>query len=200
MDYKDQLVLTGEINNVGAPIFTNVSSSYRTGLELVIGWRISDWMQWEGNGSLSKNKIQDFEEYVDNWSYPWEQIATNLGETDLSFSPDVIANSIFTFIPVEDFKIKFISKYVGKQFIDNTSNDDRALDAYFVNDLNLSYSIETNFFEEIGFFVNVSNIFSHEYESNAWVYRYYYEGQEDMMDGYFPQAKINFRAGVTLKF
>lgn len=199
MDYKDQLVLTGEINNVGAPIFTNVPSSYRTGLELVIGWRVSDWVQWEGNASLSKNKIQDFEEYVDNWSYPWEQIATNLGETDLSFSPNVIANSIFTFIPVEDFKIKFISKYVGKQFIDNTSNNARALDAYFMNDLNLSYGIETKFFKEIGFFVNVSNIFSYEYESNAWVYRYYYEGQEDMMDGYFSQAKINFLAGVSLK-
>lgn len=200
MDYKDQLVLTGEINNVGAPIFTNVPSSYRSGIELVAGFRVTEWLSWEGNASFSKNKIRNFEEFVDNWSPPYEQISLELGETDLAFSPDIIANSILTFIPIENFNIRFISKYVGKQYIDNTSNDKRALDAYFVNDLNLNYSFKTGLFDEMGLFLNVSNVFSQKYETNAWIYRYYYENEEYMMNGYFPQATINFLAGISVKF
>ncbi len=200
MDNKDQLVLTGEINNVGAPIFTNVPSSYRTGIELLAGWKISRSIAWEGNASFSKNKIKGFEEYVDNWSPPYEQVSAELGETDLSFSPEVVANSIFTLEPIEDFRIKLISKYVGKQYIDNTSSDERALDPYFVNDIHINYSFTPGFVEEIGLFLNVSNIFSEKYETNAWVYRYYEEDQEYLMSGFFPQATINFLAGVSLKF
>jgi iron complex outermembrane receptor protein len=199
MDYTDQLVLTGEINNVGAPIFTNVAESYRVGLELVLGWKISNAVAWEGNASFSRNKIRDFESYVDNWSPPFEQINTNLGETDLSFSPEVIANSIFTFMPIKDLNVKLVSKYVGKQYIDNTSSDDRSLDPYFVNDILINYSFDPGFVESIGLFLNVSNVLNEKYETNAWVYRYNYEGEEYMMNGYFPQATINFLAGVSLK-
>jgi len=199
MNYKDQLVLTGEINNVGAPIFTNVTESYRTGLEFVAGIRTNDWLRWEGNVSISKNKVKGFVEFVDNWSWPYEQISSDLGETDLSFSPNTIANSIFTFTPVEKLNIKLISKYVGKQFIDNTSSNQRSLDAYFVNDLNLNYTIKTDLFKEVGFYLNISNIFSEQYETNAWIYRYYSDGQEYMMDGFFPQAGVNVLAGVSLK-
>ncbi|MCF8366722.1 MAG: TonB-dependent receptor, partial [Bacteroidales bacterium] len=199
MDYQNQLVLTGEINNVGAPIFTNAAESYRAGLELVVGYRASKVLQWEGNISLSKNKVKGFEEFVDNWSPPYEQISADLGETDLSFSPGVIANSIFTLTPIQDFKVKFVSKYVGRQFIDNTSSNDRSLDAYIVNDLNFTYTFKTNFFKEIGLYLNISNIFNEKYQTNAWIYRYFYEGQQYMMDGYFPQATANFLAGISLK-
>lgn len=199
MNYKDQLVLTGEINNVGAPIFTNVPESYRTGLEFVAGIRANDWLQWEGNVSLSKNKVKGFMEYVDNWSPPYEQVSQELGETDLSFSPNTVANSIFTISPIKKLNIKLITKYVGKQFIDNTSNDERSMDAYFVNDLNLNYTITTSLFKEVGFYLNISNVFSEKYETNAWIYRYYYEGQEYIMDGFFPQAQINILAGISLK-
>lgn len=199
MDYRNQLVLTGEINNVGAPVFTNAAESYRTGLELVAGYKASKVLQWEANVSLSKNKVKGFEEFVDNWSPPYEQISAELGETDLSFSPGVIANNIFTLTPMRNFSFKLISKYVGKQFIDNTSNESRALDAYFVNDLNFTYTLKTNFFKEIGIYLNISNVFNQKYETNAWIYRYYYEGQEYVMDGYFPQATINFLAGISLK-
>jgi len=200
MDYKDQLVLTGEINNVGAPIFTNVDKSYRAGIELVAGWKISEKFKWEVNGTFSKNKIKDFTEYVDNWSYPWEQIPTNLGETDLSFSPGIIANSSLNYEPVKRLNLVLVTRYVGKQYIDNTSSDNRKLDPYFVNDFRINYSVTTNFIKEIGFYLMVNNIFSEKYESNAWIYRYYYEGEEAFMDGYFPQATINFLAGVSLKF
>ncbi len=200
MDYNDQLVLTGEINNVGAAIFTNVPQSYRTGVELILGWKPAKWLQWEGNASVSKNKIKNFTEYVDDWSPPYMQIAKNLGETDLSFSPDVIANSTISVFPADNFKISLLSRYVGKQYIDNTSSDQRMLDPYFVNDLRMSYGFETGLFSHIRLFVNVNNIFSEKYSSNAWVYRYFYEGNEYMMDGYFPQAPVNFLAGVSLAF
>ena len=199
MDYKDQLVLTGEINNVGAPIFTNVAESYRAGIELSGGWKIIEKLRWEGNVSLSQNKVKDFNEYVDDWSPPREQIQKELGETDLSFSPNVIANSILSVEPVEALSFKLVSKYVGEQFIDNTSSDLRKLDPYFVNDIRVNYTFSTSFISEIGLFVNISNIFSVKYETNAWVYRYYYDGVESSMDGYFPQAPINFLAGISLK-
>jgi iron complex outermembrane recepter protein len=200
MDYKDQLVLTGEINNVGAPVFTNVPTSYRTGLELIAGLRATNWLRWEGNLSLSKNKVKGYREFVDNWSPPYEQISAELGETDLSFSPGLIANSTLAFEPLEHLKVSLISKYVGKQYIDNTSNEQRTLNAYFVHDIRLNYTLKTGLFNEMGFYLNVSNIFSEKYETNAWVYRYYYEGEEFRLDGYFPQAPFNFLAGVSVKF
>jgi len=200
MDYNDQLVLTGEINNVGAPIFTNVEKSYRAGFELVAGWKISEKFRWEVNATYSKNKIKDFTEYVDDWSPPYEQVSKNLGETDLSFSPDVVVNSNFNYEPIKNLNLTLATRYVGDQFIDNTSNENRKLDAYFVNDFRVNYSITTNFIEEIGFYLMVNNILSQKYETNAWIYRYYYEGQEYFMDGYFPQATINFMGGVSLRF
>jgi iron complex outermembrane receptor protein len=200
MDYKDQLVLTGEINNVGSPIFTNVSKSYRAGIELIGGVKLLETLRWEGNLSLSRNKIRDFVEFVDNWSPPYEQISGNLGETDLSFSPEVVANSVFTFKPVGELNIKLISRYVGEQFIDNTSNDLRKLEPYFVSDLNISYGFRSEFFDRMDIFLNIANVFSAEYESNAWVYRYIYEGEEFLMAGFFPQAPANFLAGISLKF
>lgn len=200
MDYTDQLVLTGEINNVGAPIFTNVPESYRAGLELVVGWKISQLVAWEGNVSLSKNKVKNFESYVDNWNPPYEQVTENLGETDLSFSPEIIANSMLNFELIENLNMTLISKYVGKQYIDNTSSDARSLDPYFVNDIHINYTFNPGFVDQLGLFLNVSNVLNEKYETNAWVYRYYYDDQEYMMDGYYPQATINFMAGVSLKF
>lgn len=200
MNYKDQLVLTGEINNVGAPIFTNVPKSYRAGIELLGGVKISNQVKWEANASFSKNKINDFTEFVDNWSFPYNQLSTNLGKTDLAFSPEIIANSTFTFQPVKQLSINLVTKYVGKQFIDNTSNESRKLNPYFVNDIRINYSFETNFVKEVSFYLLINNVLSEKYESNAWVYRYSYEAQEYAMDGYFPQATIHFLAGVSLGF
>jgi len=139
-------------------------------------------------------------EFVDNWSPPYEQLRSDLGETDLSFSPNIVANSVFSFQPLDDFNIRFISKYVGQQFLDNTSNENLQLGAYFVNDLNLSYGFSGDFFERMEIFINIANIFSTQYETNAWVYRYFYEGEEYLMAGFFPQAPANFLAGISLKF
>ena len=199
MCYKNQLVLTGEINDVGAPIMVNVDKSFRTGLELQAGVIISNNFQWNGNTTFSINKINDFTEYVDNWD-TWGQEPFELGTTDLAFSPNVVANSQFVFTPVKNLNLAFVSSYVGKQFIDNTSNENRILDAYFVNNLKVDYSFNTNLFEKITLHLMVNNLFNEMYESNAWVYSYILGGERFKMDGYFPQAGTHFMIGVDFKF
>jgi iron complex outermembrane receptor protein len=199
MCYKNQLVLTGEINDVGAPIMVNVDNSFRTGIELQAGVKITPTLQWNGNTTFSINKVKDFIEYVDNWD-TWGQESYELGTTDLAFSPNVTANSRFTFSPVNNLEINIVSSYVGKQYIDNTSNRDRILDAWFVNNLNAEYSMNTKLFEEITFRLLVNNLFNEKYESNAWVYSYISEGERYKMDGYFPQAGTHFMFGIDFKF
>lgn len=199
MNYKNQLVLTGEINDVGAPVMVNVEKSFRTGIELLTGVKITPKLQWNANATISSNKIKDFTEYVDNWD-TWGQESNFLGTTDLAFSPNFTGNSQLTFKPVETLEIAFISTYVGKQFIDNTLDSDRALDAWFVNNLTAAWSFNTRLFEQITIRGMVNNLFNEKYESNAWVYSYIYEGSRYKMDGYFPQAGTNFIVGVDFKF
>ncbi len=199
MDYKDQLVLTGQINDVGSAIMVNVDKSYRTGLELQGGVKLSKKLQWNVNATFSVNKIKNFTEYVDNWD-TWGQEAFELGTTDLAFSPQVIANSQFVFSPLKNMNLAFFSNYVGKQFIDNTASDNRILDAYFVNNIKADYLFNTGLFEEITLHIMANNLFNHTYESNAWVYSYMLGGQRYKMDGYYPQAGIHFMFGVDFKF
>ena len=203
MTYKDQLVLTGKINDVGAPVMTNVSNSYRQGLEFVFDANLIKKLKWDANLTLSKNKILDFTEYVDVYDANWNFIGQKenfLGTTDISFSPAVIGSNRFTYELTKGLNVSLISKYTGKQFVDNTSNNDRSLDAYFVNNLLMSYSFKTKYIKEIGLSLLVNNIFSEKYSSNAWVYDYYLDGAKSEMNGYFPQAPVNFMAGISLKF
>ena len=152
------------------------------------------------NLTLSRNKIRDFVGYTDNWDTWPEQKVDTLGTTDISFSPEVIGSSILSWEPVKSLQISLQSKYVGRQFIDNTSNKNRSLDPYFINDLKFYYTIKTGFIHQIDLMLSLNNIFNTEYESNAWVYRYYTGNQEYEMNGYFPQAKFNVMGGVSLKF
>jgi len=101
---------------------------------------------------------------------------------------------------LSELHLSLISRYVGKQFIDNTSSDARILNPYFVNDLRLSYSFFPKFMEEIALHIQVSNLFNVKYETNAWIYRYYSEGTEGVYDGFFPQAGTHVMAGIRLKF
>jgi iron complex outermembrane receptor protein len=199
MNYKNQLVLTGEINDVAAPIMVNVGNSFRTGIELQAGVQIVKTLQWNGNATFSSNKIKDFTEYVDNWD-TWGQEQYSLGTTDIAFSPNVVANSQLVFTPVNNFDIRFVSSFVGKQYIDNTSNNDRSLNSYFVNHIKADYNFKTKLFNEITLHLMVNNIFNEVYESNAWVYSYIYNGQRSKMDGYYPQAGTHFMFGVDFRF
>jgi len=199
MDYKDQLVQTGEINDVGAPIMVNVDESYRAGIEIQAGLVITRNLQWQGNATFSRNKIKDFTEFVDNWD-TWEQETFDLGTTDIAFSPDVIANSQFSFEPAANLFLSLNSSYVGKQYIDNTSSDKRSLDPYFFNNLKVDYSFSGKVFDEIKLHLMVNNLFNEKYESNAWVYSYILGSERYEMDGYFPQAGTHFMVGMNFNF
>lgn len=197
MDYTDQLVLTGKINNVGDPIMINVADSYRAGIEMSAETNPFKNLMIGAHATFSSNKIKDFVAYVDDWD-TYAQRVDSLGETDLSFSPALTAGAQVRYEPLKGFATTWYTRYVGKQFIDNTSNDERSLDAYFINDLNLSYSFKTSLIKEIRLWGQINNIFDVQYESNAWIYRYISDHKEYKMDGYFTQAGINFMAGITL--
>ena len=198
MDYKDQLVVTGGVNDVGSALMMNVDKSYRRGIELSAATNITKSISWKGNLSLSENKIKNFTEGVENWDEGGNTLF-DLGKSNIAFSPNVTANSVFSYNK-SGFGVQLISQYVGKQYIDNSSNNDRSLDAYTVSNMNFSYEFKPKFAESLRFNVLVNNMFNAEYESNAWVYSYITGGERFAMDGYFPQAGTNILAGVTVRF
>ena len=198
MYYVDQLILTGKINDVGAAVMSNVDKSFRTGIELSTTYRPVRWFEWKINGTFSMNKIFDYTEYVDDWD-SGQQRVRKLGMTDISFSPNIVAANEFHFIPIKNFDISLITKYVSRQYIDNSSNRAYTINPYCVSNLHLNYRIITKPVE-ISIFFHINNLFNTKYESNAWLYRYILDGKECSMDGYFPQAGINFMGGVSLKF
>ena len=214
MKYKNQLVLTGQINDVGAYRRANIDESYRKGIELEATYKLSDKMTWAGNMTLSENKIISHTEYVDNWD-TWGQEKIDYENTDLAFSPTVIWASIFNYKVDKNISIDFISKYVGEQFIDNTSSDDRKLDDYLVNNLRLAYEWDSKIFKTAKLTLQVNNLLDNEYVSNAWVYRFVSDGYDPReydhyvnadsergynMAAYFPEATRNYLLGLTLGF
>lgn len=206
MSYDDQLVLTGEINDVGSPVMTNVDESYRLGVELSGGYRFNHFLEWEGNLALSRNRILNMVGFVDNWDF-WEdpenepvQIREELGSTEIAFSPSVVASSVLSMKPFKGLIVSLQSKYVGQQYIDNTESEARKLDPWFVNDLIINYDFQVSWARDLSFNLMLMNLTDHKYESNAWVYRYYYGGEEYLLDGFFPQAGLHFTAGIKLGF
>lgn len=199
MNYKDQLVLTGALNDVGAPIFTNSGSSYRLGLEVESLITLTQKVTLNPNVTLSQNKNRDF-------NFQRNGILENLGDTDIAFSPNVIFGNRLTYQPNKTVQVSLFSKYVGKQFMGNIDSQNSILDAFFVNDLNFTHQWNINKgLKSIVFSVLVNNIFNVEYESNGFFYTFddtdssgnttTFEGA-----GFYPQAGINFLAGMTLYF
>jgi iron complex outermembrane recepter protein len=199
MNYNNQLVLTGEINDVGDAIMVNVPKSYRLGIEISAGAKILSYINWEANLALSRNKIIDFTAYVDDWDSGLQR-KENLGTTNLSFSPEIILNNQISYELHKGLFLSWIIKSVGAQYIDNSSSEERKLHSYLLNNLRLNYTVNTRFIRQIESFIVINNLFNQKYETNAWVYRYYYNNKEGKMDGYFPQAVRNIMVGVNLKF
>ncbi|NVO18423.1 MAG: TonB-dependent receptor [Bacteroidetes bacterium] len=199
MNYHDQLALTGAINDVGAAIMENVPESYRMGVESSLLANFPNEIHLQINATYSINKIRSFTEYVDNWD-TWGQEKILHKNTDLAFSPSWIAGGLLKWDFCKNGYISLNSKFVGKQFIDNTSDNGRSLHAYIVHDLGISYSIQTSLFSSVELNFKVNNFLNEKYESNAWVYRYYESDSFHVMDGYFPQAGLNLMAGVNIKF
>lgn len=200
MKYKDQLVLTGELNDVGAPVRANSGDSYRLGLEIDATLKLTDKWFLQPNVTISQNKNQDF-------VFQRDGVLENLGTTNIAFSPDLIAANRLVFMPIQNLQVSLLSKFVGEQFMGNIDAEGSKLDSYFVNDLNVSYEILTKkVFKSIRIDALVNNIFNLQYESNGYFYTY----DDDFSNpgtvttiegtGYYPQAGINFLLGLTLNF
>lgn len=200
MKYKDQLVLTGALNDVGAPVYTNSGDSYRLGLEIDATVQLSEKFLVQPNIALSQNKNKDF-------FYEKDGLLQNLGDTNIAFSPNVIIGNRFAFVPMPNLQFSLLSKYVGEQYMGNIDFESSKLEAYFINDLNVSYELTTkSIFKSIVFSALVNNIFDIEFESNGYFYTY----DDDFSNpgtiqtiggaGFYPQAGINVLAGMTLKF
>ncbi len=204
MDYKNQLVLTGEVNDVGAGIRTNVPDSYRMGVELTGGMQLNSWFSFQANLALSENRIQSFEEVVFDYGAAFDQfneIRTEFEDTDISFSPSIVAGGQFTFVPTSDFEVSLLSKYVGDQYLDNTSNENRKIDAFFVNDLRFNYGFNAQFVKRVNLSLLVNNLFNIEYESNGYTFGYFGGPDYEVRENYFyPQAGTNFLFSVGLEF
>ena len=198
MYYHNQLVNTGKINDVGSYTRTNAPVSYRAGVELQGDAVIIKWFNAFANISLSKNKIKDFTEYVDDYDNG-SQKQNVYHNTDISFSPDVVGAAAINFIPVKNAEINFQSKYVGRQYLDNTSHISRSIDPYFVENVKLSYTIHKTFLKEVNFIFQVNNVFDNMYESNGYTYNYIYAGEFSVENYYYPMAGINFMAAINIK-
>lgn len=219
MDYNNQLVSTGQINDVGEYTRVNIKDSYRAGLEIVGGVQLTKQLNLDAAITLSDNKINGFTEFVDSWDTGIQESIEH-GKTDLAFSPSTIFNAglnynVFPASKNQDLTLGVNTKYVGKQFIDNTSNQNTSLPSYTFSDFRVSYTFRTTFIEEIGLTLLVRNLFDAKYISSAWTYRYIsagYDGRPDdpstrleqgdtyNLTGYYPQAGRNFLLGLTLNF
>jgi iron complex outermembrane receptor protein len=205
MNYRDQLILTGEINDVGAYIRTNVDKSYRAGLELEAGYRIRNNLNVSGSLAMSQNKIVSFTEYIDNYdNYDSEgnmiQDTILHENTDLAFSPRMIATLGLAYEPLKDLQLTLLGKYVGSQFLDNTSSEDRMLDAYFIMNSGASYTVAKWMMKELTLGVTVNNLLNFRYANNGYTWGYIFGGQRVIENFVYPQAGRNFLVRLTLKF
>jgi iron complex outermembrane recepter protein len=199
MYYRNQLVLTGQINDVGAYTRTNIPSSYRMGIELQGMVQPVKQLSLNAGLALSRNKINDFVEYVDDYDNGGQKSYT-YKNPDIAFSPALIANATITYKPVTNAELSLFSKHVSRQFLDNTGNKSRQLKAYFINDLRASYTFRSNWFKEISVLAQANNIFNIKYEPNGYTFSYLY-GQELVTENYYyPMAGTNFMAGLNIKF
>ena len=215
MNYENQLVMTGKMNDVGERTHVNIAESFRKGIEIEGTYKLTDKLTWAANMTLSENKIvTPFIEDVDNWD-TWGVDEVTHEDTDLAFSPNIIWTSQLNYQLDKNTSIDFISKYVGEQFIDNTSSEDRMLSDYLVNHLRLTYDWKSKIFKTAKVSLQVNNLLNNEYVNNAWVYRFisdswdpresdHYVNEDSErgynMAGYFPQATRNYLLGLTLGF
>jgi iron complex outermembrane receptor protein len=200
MGYKDQLVLTGELNDVGAPLRANVGNSYRLGLEVDATIALGNQFKIRPNVAWSSNRNKDF-------VFQRDGELQELGDTHISFSPDIIVGNVLTYQPKENLQLSLLTKFVGEQYMGNIDSEGSKLDSYSQTDFNVQYAIDTNgFIKSIVLSGLVNNIFDSLYESNGFFYTFdddysvpgtvtTYEGA-----GYYPQAGINFLLGATISF
>lgn len=206
MHYKDQMIQTGRMNDVGYKLMENVPNSYRLGLELMAAYRLTDWFRVDANLTISQNKIKNYTAYYDlydnanNWNFI-KQTSEYLGTTDIGFSPNLAGSAVLTFTPYKTLSFSIISKYVGKQYYDNTSNDQNQLADYFVTNIVAGYSFKTKNLGNIDLQLFVNNILNKRYVANAWVATdKFQDGDIAVYRGFYPQATRNFMVKAAISF
>lgn len=185
MVYRNQLVLTGEINDVGAFIRENTGRSYRAGLELTGSYSLGPHLLLSGNISLSRNK-------TDHRQLNSEGMMESYDDTDISFSPWLVSHMQISYIPLKQLEIDLSGKYVSKQYLDNTQNPELVLDGYLISDLRLGYKVSLPLMRELEVILSIHNLFNRLYETNGYVY--------DGTPYFYPQAGIHFQAGVSCRW
>nr|WP_288884032.1 TonB-dependent receptor [uncultured Pedobacter sp.] len=203
MFYKDQLIFTGEINEYSDAYRQNVDKSYRIGLELDASYVISSHFAVNANAAFSRNKIKNYVDYVSEYDNDFNLInvqATNYANPDISFSPNSVIFGELVYKPVAGFAIALQSKYVSKQYMDNTQNESRKLDAYWVNNARLGYDFSLKGIKNINIGLLANNILNKKYESNGYTYSSIYPWGTTTENFYFPQAGTNFLLSLNLKF
>ena len=208
MDYDNQLVLTGDYNDVGAMSTRNVKDSYRMGIELTAGVKITDWFRWDGNFVLSRNKILNYEQKVDIYdeNYEWvRQDTWFFKETTIAFSPMITAMSLFTF----DYKgltAAIQTNVTSKQYLDNTMHESASLKAFTTTNLNVQYTLpirqwsKARYLPEVRLLCQVNNMFNAKYANNGGADASYMEDGTHPWPWYFAQAGINVHGGFVVNF
>ena len=202
MDYKDQLVLTGELNEIGEPLAANIPDSYRAGIEIMAGIKLPCGLRWDANATFSRNRIRNFTEVLyDDYTYERWDIAH--GETRLSFSPEIIANNSIAY-NWRGIDISLQSQYVGKQYMSNSGQEEHRLDAYFVSNMRLAYTFRLPKTRSITIGATIYNIFNEEYENNGYAGSGYYTDSDGNRcrynyTGYAAQAGINVLGHLNIE-
>ena len=198
MNYLDQLVLTGAVNDVGGLVRTNVESSHRMGIELSGEFQLSDQWKWSPNVTLARSNIASFTQTVVDFE-TFTEINTDFEDTEISFSPNVIAGSILSYKPIYGLELNLLSKFVSRQYIDNTNSLDRSLPSYMVHDVMAKYTIESDLIQKVEFKLLVNNILNAQFSSNAYTYSYIF-GQLVTENYLYPQAGTNLLLNVAVTF
>lgn len=199
MFYKNQLVVTGKLNDVGGNYRQNVDKSYRLGIELDGSYIISKSFALNANAAFSRNKIKNFTEYDDDYDNGG-QVVNNYALTDISYSPAAVLFGELVYKPVTGFAIALQSKYVSKQYLDNTQNNNRILNGYQVANARLGYDFKFAGVKNVNLGLLVNNIFDKKYESNGYTYGYLLGGSRITENFYYPQAGTNFLLSLNVKF
>ena len=204
MLYKDQLIATGALNDVGGTIRQNVPDSYRAGVEFDGAWIISPQFEWRATAALSTNKIRNFVEYIAiydaNWEVAGQQVNT-YDKTNIALSPTTVLSSDFTYRPLEPLALSLTSKYVSRMYLDNTSSVDRSIDPSFVNNLRAVYTLSAWGLERIDLNLAVNNVLNAKFATNGYTWGSIDpSGTYNFFNFYFPQATTNFLLGLNIRF
>lgn len=199
MWYKDQLVVTGKINDVGEYFRQNVADSYRLGLELDLTYKLNEQFSILANAALSRNKIKNFTEFIDDYDNGG-QLENNYTNTTISFSPSSILSGELIYNPTKSLALSWQSKQVGQQYLDNTENNARKLNAYWVNNVRFGYNFKVKGFKQLNLALLVNNVLNTKYESNGYTFGYFSGGALTTENFYFAQSGTNLMMSLNLKF